>query len=160
MATQSGKSQIAQLFVDRENLMAMAFSQSRLYQTKDSPTGAFRRFVMWIKSEDPKGFDAHRIQIGNRNTPYFLSYYNNGMLYRIMRDGRVRMESADATNMMDRSYKEFCGIVDMILADELTARLVSITKGDPQIAVSAAKPINVDDNGTYRIVGVRFTKQA
>lgn len=160
MATQKGTSQIAQLLIDRENLMAMAFSQSRLKQTRNSPTGALQRFCMWLKSEDPKGFDLNRVQIGGSSSPYFLSYYNNGMLYRIMRDGRVRMESADATNMMERSYKEFCGIVDMILADELAARFVSVTKGDPQVTMSAAKPLNVDDNGTYRIVGMRIMRQA
>lgn len=112
-----------------------------------NPSGAINRIAEFIHSEDPYGFDRSLLKIGADSDPWYFSYYNDGMLYRLMKDGRLRMESADADDMMQNQYDEFRALIDDIIAMDLTLRLYrvlgtvcgSITK-ETGTRVSIGKP--------------------
>lgn len=161
---------IATLTIDRGQVYDMALSRNRMIWSAvqrdpkthkpviDADTGrpipimtaALNRITEWIKLEDPKGYDPSNIRLGNDDDNFYLSYYGNGMLYRIMKDGRVRMESADATDMMKRQYDEFARLIDTIIIDELTARTASaIHNADTRVVVKGSRPVGKDENGLY-----------
>lgn len=167
---------------DRVELMRLALSKGRLLTTAvkrdpkthepllnedgkqiPNPQGAYTRIANWIKEENPAEFNVSHLLIGEDSDTWYVSYYMNGMLYRIMKDGRVKMESADAKDMMQNQYDEFCKLIDMICIDELSLRfMLAVNAGcrADGIAVQGSRPMNLDDNKMYteRMVQVTGTK--
>jgi len=157
---------IATMDINQRQLLEMAFNRKWLIATeyrrdKDTheplvdgsgnkvfnPSGTINRIADFIHAEDPYGFDRTFLKIGEESDAWYFSYYNDGMLYRLMKDGRLRMESADADDMMQNQYDEFRALIDDILAMDLTLRLYrvmyavcgSITK-ETGTKVTAGKP--------------------
>lgn len=162
---------VATMTIDRDQLMRMAFSKQRMLATAvkrdkrtrepiidpttgkaiPNPNGAYTRITEWIREEDRFGFDRRAMSLGSDDDPWFFSYYANGMLYRLMKDGRVRMESADAKSMMTNQYDELCKLIDMVLLDELYARFaVSVMplKRTEGIEIKRGGTSHKDENGT------------
>lgn len=160
---------VAIMTIDNSQLMQMAFSKKRMITTAvkrdkathkplinpstgkaiPNPNGAYTKITEWIKEEDSAGFDKTAMKLGDDNDPWFFSYYSNGMLYRLTKDGRVRMESADAKSMMTNQYNEFCQLINMILLDELYARfkisIMPLKKEEIEIKQSGVS--HKDENG-------------
>lgn len=124
---------IATIDINKQQLLNMAFNAKRLQATeykKDAQgnrvlnsKGALNRIAAFIKSEDATTFDRDRLKLGTDADSWFFSYYNDGNLYRLMKDGRIRMESADADDMIERQYEEFCDLINKLLVQELSVRL-------------------------------------
>lgn len=157
---------IATMEINQQQLLDMAFNRQWLIATEYrrdketheppvdadgnkvyNPSGTINRIADFIHAEDPYGFDRTLLRIGEEDDAWYFSYYNDGMLYRLMKDGRLRMESADADDMMQNQFDEFRALIDDILAMDLTLRLyrvatavcVSITK-ETGTKVTVGKP--------------------
>ena len=118
-----------------------------------NPSGAINRIAEFIRSEDPYGFDRSLLRIGGDDDAWYFSYYNNGMLYRLMKDGKLRMESADADDMMQRQFDEFKALIDDIMATDLTLRVY-------QVAASVCSGLAVDAGSRVTVGRPRKPKGA
>lgn len=142
---------IVEMAVDYDSLFASAFSPKWLNATKDKEAGAYQRFTDFIKRENPRTFVPDELKIGNDDTTWYLSYYGDGKLYRIMKDGRIRLEGPDPMDVLDRQYNELCDLVKAILVNEMLgrARAVINNKSDGIYKIENAKPLNITDEGMY-----------
>ena len=151
---------IASVDIDGQDLFNKAFNRKRLAEGLKNADGTpnqestLLKLLEFVKSEDRASFDKSRVKFGDNDSKYFFSYYSNGMLYRIMKNGTVKMESADIDEDMGRQVGEFNKLVKMCLVSELSNRLISALNEGDGAKVRRKKEISPDANGSYVAVAL------
>ena len=149
---------IATLSISRRDAVDMYFSREYLYKTQKRADGPLHRIIEWIKSETLYFFDLKHMTLGKAEDDYIFLYYHDGVRYKLDRNGRAVVSSADADDMMESVEGELQALIDSILADEMTASLRGILKEIPNTALGKSKRLaNEDGLANGRVVqGVKI----
>lgn len=150
--------EIAKIRIDPLSAATMSLSRKRLYETRKRPDGALNRILGWIKAENPRGFSQDGITLGGDDDDYAISYYADGMRYRVMRDGRCLVSSADWTNRCETEQSELQQVIETIIADDIVESMRNVVSGMPDAQMNIAKPIDKDGDGYYDSVMIGLQK--
>lgn len=137
MARTQGK--VAALGIRREDVVSVVFSIKYLSATRNKSDAPLRRLIKFFKAEDLRRFNMKMVRLGHRDDPYIVSYYQEGVRYRLLKDGRCEVESADAENDMNLVSQQMSDAVDTIIVDELVGRANSILDGVDKIIPGKSK---------------------
>lgn len=118
---------IASLSFSRQDAMAIYMSISHLYNTRTDENGPLQRIIGWFKNEYGRQFDQNRMKLGNDGDDFVVLYYYQSKRYKICKDGRAFVSSADADDMMEAEEEDLQILIDSILCDELIKAVKDIT---------------------------------
>ena len=138
---------IATAEIDRPTAMDHYMSFKRLYATRANPHGPLQRIIAWFKNEDAMSFDTSHMKLGRDGDDFVVMYYYESTRWKIGKDGRAFVSSADADNMMEKEEADLQLLIDTILCDEITRTLAKLWKDGGNVRCGKVK--NPDDQDGY-----------
>lgn len=142
---------IAEVGIRREDVASIVFSLEYLGKTRKRADAPLQQLIKFFKAEDPHRFNIKMVRLGSQSDPYVVSYYQEGVRYRLMKDGSCEVSSADATDDMSLVVRQMSNVVDTIIVDELVKRAHRILDGEDKITPGRSK-ISDDNDGQHHNV--------
>ena len=130
---------IASFGISRAEAMRCVFSLRRLYDTQSDKDGALARLIAFFKRDNPRLFKMSNIRLGRKADPFVASYYQEGIRYRLMKDGSVSVETADDLDDTSALEREMAEAVDAIIANEMAKMAAEALASEEGIAVGKRK---------------------
>ena len=142
--------------ISREEAMSVFMSYEYLRDTRSRKDGPLQKVVAWFKEEDAMNFDTRHMRIGRESDDYAILYYFESKRWKIGKDGRAFVSSADADNMMEREEKDLQLLIDTILNAELTRALARALKNEGQIKIGRVKHPDAEEGYyTKTLLGIQ-----
>lgn len=86
------------------------------------PRGMLRSVMRWLSVAFGDEYDVHGIAIGKESDDWAIRYYGSATRVLVMRDGRIRVSSADAERDMGEMAKSLDLVVRDVVCRNVTAR--------------------------------------
>ena len=109
--------------ISRAQAVSQVFSLRHLYDTRDDPEGPLSLLIAFFKQDAPRLFKIANVRIGRKGDPFIVSYYQEGVRYRLLRNGEASIESADDDADMSGYEDQMYRVVDEIIVKDLTRRM-------------------------------------
>lgn len=151
---------IATLEISKKDAMEMFCSVERLCANRNDENGALQKLIEWLKQEEGgdkfkmKVGKVQRLRFGSPSDDFVLLYYFNGKRYKVRKDGKAFVSSADAEDTCDRIEESLQAVIDTILNDELRKCIGrAVVQNGGKLAKAKARDVE-DGIRTDMIVGI------